>query len=164
MNGPRDFDMTVVPRAVVPSTPSRQLPKSYWIATVERLRLLKPTEALCIESGTNGASIRSSLHNAAAQRGYRICFVDRGGKCYVWLRGTREQYRKHPPRQPITCDVCGRQVERPPMGGSRQVRCAGSRRLKSLCQNIARLARVNGISIEEAKARSPRWAQEVARG
>jgi len=152
----------VIPRSDVPPPDRMNLAKGYWDSVVRHLLLLGRDEVMAIDMPPGHAySGRTSLNGAAAKAGVRVSIVFRGDVLYAWSTGRRMPSPKAvPPRKPIRCRVCDRTVIRPRTGGSVQYYCGPEGGKRSVCLYLAKFARDTGISIAEAKLRSPRWQRE----
>ena len=145
----------LIKRSQIPAARPLHLDKGHWDSVVYRLGEAAKDEALelFLSGDRSPNSIKSSLHRAAVRAGKRVAILIRGSKAYVWITGDRDPKRGHPPREPITCKVCGKPIIRPKFGGSRQSVHAGERNKKSECQKTWRYVREHGVTVAEAIAR-----------
>jgi hypothetical protein len=142
----------VIDRSAIPAARATSAEKGYWDSKINHLALLKETQALEISfpGCDHASSMKSAIHAAAARAGLRVNVRVRGSRIYAWIAGRRDQGRTHPPRAPIQCEVCGREIVRPTTGGSKQFVCAGTGQQMSDCQKIRRCSKKEDISIAEA--------------
>ncbi len=144
--------MCIIDRSAIPAARALNVEKGYWDSKIQHMVLLEGAEAMQVSSPGYEciSSMRSAIHAAAARAGLRVHVEIRGLCIYAWIVGERDEGRTHPPRAPIHCEVCGREIVRPNTGGSKQFVCGGTGRQKSDCQKVRRYSRKHGISIAEA--------------
>lgn len=144
--------MCIIDRSAIPAARAPNVEKGYWDSKINHMVLLEGTAVMRLSSPGYEciSSMRSSIHAAAARAGLRVRVKIRGSCIYAWIVGERDEGRTHPPRAPIHCGVCGREIARPNTGASKQFVCAGNGRQKSDCQKVRRYSQKHGISIAEA--------------
>jgi hypothetical protein len=151
----REPEDRVIKRWEIPDENRGSLGKGYWDAVINRLACLEADDVLelAFRPDESIASMKSSIHTAAKRAGVRLRVVIREPCIYVWIPGKRPVIIKRPERAPLRCEVCGKLVDRPQIGASKQFVCAGDGDRKSECQKIRRLALKHGLTISEAVKR-----------
>ena len=137
----------------IPAENRESLSKGYWDRVVNRLAYLEADDALELAFSPDESitSMKSSIHTAAKRAGVRLRVLIREPRIFAWIPGKRPVIINRPQRAPVRCEVCGREIDRPQIGASKQFVCAGDGNEKSKCQKIRRYSLKHHISIAEAR-------------